>query len=258
MTDDSWKDISFSDYDVVYHVAGIAHSDIRKVSQETKDLYYKVNSELAIETAKKAKADGVKQFIFMSSAIVYGDSSKIGKEKVITKDTPAGPDNFYGDSKLCAEKGLLPLNDNNFKVVILRCPMVYGKGSNGNFPTLEKLALTLPAFPNVKNSRSMLYIGNLCEFVRLMIVNEESGTFWPANRETSNTSYVVKLLAQQNGKKILLISGFTWLLKILSVFTGLVNKAFGSLTYDGKLTEYKCEYRKYSLESSIEEMYRND
>jgi len=85
MIDGSWKYRSFSGYDVVFHVAGIAHSDISKVGDEVKELYRKVNTELAIETAEKAKADGVSQFIFMSSMIVYGDSAPIGKEKVIPK-----------------------------------------------------------------------------------------------------------------------------------------------------------------------------
>ena len=72
MKDESWKEKDFSEYDTVFHVAGIAH-----VSSDPKmeELYYKVNRDLTIETAKKAKAEGVKQFIFMSSIIVYGDSS---------------------------------------------------------------------------------------------------------------------------------------------------------------------------------------
>ncbi len=61
MRDDSWKNESFSGFDVVFHVAGIAHI---KETKENRSLYYKVNRDLAYETAKKAKAEGVKQFIF--------------------------------------------------------------------------------------------------------------------------------------------------------------------------------------------------
>jgi len=88
MTDGSWKDMDFSGYDTVFHVAGIAHADTGKVSDEIKEQYYKVNTELTIETAKKAKAEGVSQFVFMSSAIVYGDSAPVGKERIITKIPP--------------------------------------------------------------------------------------------------------------------------------------------------------------------------
>ena len=181
MIDGSWREKSFGGYDVVFHVAGIAHSDTGKISKEKEKLYYTVNTDLTIETAKKAKAAGVKQFNFMSSAIVYGESVPIGKEKVIKKDTLPEPANSYGNSKLLAENGIRVLNDDSFKVVILRPPMIYGKGCKGNYQTLVKFALKLPVFPYVKNQRSMLYIDNLCEFVRFMIENNESGIFFPQN-----------------------------------------------------------------------------
>ena len=251
MIDGSWREKSFRDYDAVFHVAGIAHSDTGKVSDETKTLYYKVNCDLAVETAEKAKTEGVKQFIYMSSAIVYGDSAPIGKTKRITEDTPVNPANFYGDSKYQAELELNKLSDNSFKIVILRPPMIYGKGSKGNYPTLSKMAKKLPLFPKVKNERSMLYIGNLAEFIRLMIENEESGIFFPQNSEYSSTSDIVRIIAASSGKKAHIVGGFTWALKLLSHFTGLVNKAFGNLSYDMELSRYKEDYRLYSLEESI-------
>lgn len=252
LKDGSWRDKDFSGFDAVFHVAGIAHSDSGKISAEKEKLYRAVNTDLTIETAKKAKADGVKQFIFMSSAIVYGDSAKIGKRKVITANTEPCPANCYGDSKLQAEKGITELKDDNFKVCILRPPMTYGKNSRGNYPALRKLALKLPFFPFVKNERSMLYIGNLVEFVRLMVENEEDGIFFPQNAEYSDTSLLVKAIAEAHGKKIKLVKGFGWALKILSLFTGVVNKAFGNLTYDLALSEYKENYRKYDLGQSID------
>lgn len=251
MIDGTWRQKDFSKYDCVYHVAGIAHSDSGKISPEKAKLYYAVNTDLTVETAKKAKADGVKQFVFMSSAIVYGESAPIGKTKVITKDTPVSPANSYGDSKVQAENGIMPLNDDSFKVVILRPPMIYGPGSKGNYPVLSKLAQKLPVFPKVDNQRSMLYIENLMEFVRLMVENEEQGVFWPQNAEYSNTTDLVKLIAKAHGKKILIVPGFAWALKGMSHVTGLVNKAFGSLSYEQSLSEYGVEYCVRSLTDSI-------
>lgn len=251
MIDSTWKNYDFSKYDTVFHVAGIAHSDNGKISEEKSKLYYKVNTDLTIETAQKAKNDGVKQFIFMSSAIVYGESAPIGKKKIITRDTPVSPANSYGDSKVKAEIGLQNLEDDKFKVVILRPPMIYGKGSKGNYPLLAKIALKTPIFPYVDNQRSMLYIDNLCEFVRLMIVNEEQGIFWPQNAEYSNTSELVRMIAAEHGKRIALLKGTSVPLKIAGKFTGLVDKAFGNLAYDQKMSMYKEEYRKCSLRESI-------
>ena len=251
MIGDDWKNFDFSGYDTVYHVAGIAHSDNGKISKEKAKLYYEVNTKLTIRTAMKAKKAGVKQFIFMSSAIVYGDSAPIGKMKMITRDTPVSPANCYGDSKVKAEKGLHKLEDDSFKVVILRPPMIYGKGSKGNYPLMSKLAQKMPVFPYVKNCRSMLYIENLCEFVRLMIENNEQGTFWPQNSEYSNTSELVRLIGKSHSKNIHLIKGFEWSLKLLGTFTGLADKAFGNLAYDKRISAYKENYRLFSLAESI-------
>ena len=256
MIDPSWREKSFAGYDAVYHVAGIAHSDSGKISPEKEKLYRSVNTDLTVETAKKAKSDGVGQFIFMSSAIVYGESGRIGKKKVVTLDTPTDPANCYGDSKVQAERGILPLSDDGFRVCVLRPPMIYGKGSKGNFPQLERFAKKLHFFPYVENQRSMLYIGNLVEFVRLMIENRESGIFFPQNAEYSNTSKLVQMIAAENGRKIRLIRGFGWILRIMGIFFGAVNKAFGNLTYDQTMSEYKTEYRKYGLEESIKETER--
>lgn len=250
---EKWKDRDFSAFDVVYHVAGLAHSDVGKATEEIKALYYAVNRDLAVQVAEKAKREGVKQFVFMSSAIVYGDSAPIGQDKIIRRDTPRNPTNYYGDSKAQAEEGLLRLQSESFKVVILRCPMIYGKGSKGNFPTLEKIAMKLTLFPKVENRRSMLYIKNLAEFVRLVIENEESGIFWPCNREWSNTSELVRSIAQCHGRKVRLVPGFGWLLKLMSHVTGYVNKAFGNLLYEEHLGDYPQEYRLYSLADSIRE-----
>ena len=252
MLDGSWHEKSFSGYDAIFHVAGIAHSDNGKISEEKAKMYYSVNTDLTVETAKKAKQDGAGQFIFMSSIIVYGESAKIGKEKNITKETLPSPANAYGDSKLQAEKGILKLQDEGFDVCVLRPPMIYGKNSKGNYPTLAKLAKKMRVFPYVKNTRSMLYIENLCEFVRLMIDNRERGVFFPQNSSYTNTSEMVEQIASANGKKTRLVKGTAWMLKILSPFTGLVNKAFGSLSYEHSLSEYKEKYCIYGLEESIQ------
>mgnify|MGYP000896013443 CR=1 FL=1 len=215
--------------------------------------YYAVNRDLTLAVAEKAKADGVGQFLYMSSAIVYGDSAPIGKRKVITKDTPAAPANFYGDSKAQAEKGLKKLESDAFRVAVLRPPMIYGPGSKGNYPTLSKMARKLPLFPKVDNQRSMLYVENLAECVRLLIEQGIGGIFWPQNREYSNTSQLVALIAKAHGKHLVLVPGFTWALKLLSHCTGLVNKAFGSLCYDPALSAAPGDYCVADLARSIEE-----
>ena len=251
MIGDEWRKTDFSPYDVVYHVAGIAHADVGKVSEEQKKLYYSVNTDLAVEVAEKAKAEGVRQLIFMSSMIVYSGCT----EKVITSETEPKPLNFYGDSKWQADMQIRALADENFKVVVLRPPMIYGRGSKGNYPQLAKLAGTLPIFPEVKNKRSMLHIDNLCEFVKLMIDNEESGVFFPQNGEYTNTSDMVQMIAAVKDHKIVMIPGMSMFIKLMEKIPGkigsLAEKAFGDSAYDMQMSEYKENYRVRTLLDSI-------
>ena len=149
---DNWKMADYGLYDAVFHVAGIAHVN---ADPKMEPLYYKVNRDLTIEVAKHAKAAGVKQFVFMSSQIVFHESQSL-KTEVLTADTKENPNGFYGDSKLQAEKGLHELECDCFKVCILRPPMIYGPNSKGNFPRLAKLATKVPVFPCWHNKRSML------------------------------------------------------------------------------------------------------
>ena len=231
MVDGSWREKSFSGYNSVFHVAGIAHQDSGKITEERKQLYYKVNTDLTIETAKKAKAEGVGQFIFMSSIIVYGASARMGEKKVITQDTAPAPIGAYGDSKLQAEKGIKPLSDESFHVCILRPPMIYGSGCKGNYRLLEKAALLLPIFPDIKNERSMLSIDNLCGFLKKAIDQDEKGVFFPQDPEYVCTSQMVKEIAEQNGKRIRLVKWFNPILRALSGKIAVIDKVFGNLTY---------------------------
>lgn len=245
--DGSWKEKDFSPYDVVFHVAGIAHVS---ADPKMKDLYYKVNRDLTIETAKKAKTEGVKQFIFMSSIIVYGDSTS--SKRVITRDTVPTPSNFYGDSKLQAEEGIRPLESEEFKVVIVRPPMIYGKGSKGNYPRLSKLARKTPVFPDFDNQRSMLHIDNLCEFLKVMIDHQESGLYFPQNKEYVKTSDLVSNISKVHGRNIHLTKMLNPVIRaFFSINT--VNKVFGNLIYDQSISNYKtANYRIRSLKESVE------
>lgn len=255
MIDGSWKKKDFSLYDVVYHVAGIAHVDEGNVSDEVKAKYYAINTDLAIETARKAKAEGVKQFVFMSSAIVYGDSAPYGRKKRITADTEPKPDNYYGDSKWQADKGVRRLADDTFTVTVLRPPMIYGKNSKGNYPTLAKIAKKMPIFPNIQNERSMLYIENLCEFLCQIIIRGDGGVFWPQNAEYTRTSEMVKIIGDVTGHKIIVSRAFNWCVLIASKIPGrissLANKAFGNMSYDQSMSQYSFTYQVADLSESI-------
>ena len=251
MRTQTWRTHDFSAYDVVYHVAGIAHADVGQVTEEEKKQYYRVNTDLAVETAEKAKKDGVQQFLFMSSMIVYSGCG----EKKITKNTIPKPLNFYGDSKWQADQKIQALADERFKVVVLRPPMIYGKGSKGNYPQLAKLAGKLPLFPIVHNQRSMLYIENLAQFVKRMIDNEETGVFFPQNEQYINTSDLVQMIAVVKGHRLVMVPATGWIIRLMKKIPGkigtLTGKAFGDSVYDMQMSEYKEEYRVCDWKESV-------
>ena len=244
--DDSWKDYDFSTFDVVYHVAGLAHST---PDESQRELYYRVNTDLTYEVALKAKESKVKQFIFMSSIIVYG-SGTIGEDRVITKDTTLTPDNFYGDSKKQAEIKIKPLEDENFKIVIVRPPMIYGPQSKGNYPLLAKFAKKTPIFPTLKNQRSMLFLGNLMEFIKLMIDDEERGIFLPQNKEYVSSYELIKIISKLYNHKIWFTGLFNPFIRLLNKQV-YINKVFGNLTIDKELSKYKDNYNIFALEESV-------
>lgn len=262
MIDGSWKEKSFAGYDTVFHVAGIAHADVGNVSDDVKRNYYEVNTKLAVETAQKAKKDGVKQFVFMSSIIIYGESAPYGREKMITADTKPSPANFYGDSKWQADKGVRGLASDEFNVLVLRPPMIYGKGSKGNYPILVRAAKLLPVFPNINNNRSMLYIENLCEFLCKVILVGKGGVFFPQNSEYTRTSDMVKVINNVYGKKIIvtaLLNPFVWIgSKLPGKSSELVNKVFGNCSYDIRLSDYGIEYQYYNVKESIDRSERKE
>lgn len=256
MINPEWHKFDFSSFDSVFHVAGIAHADTGNVSEEIKAKYYAVNTDLSIETCRKAKKDGVKQFVFMSSAIIYGESAPYGKIKRINKGTQPAPANFYGDSKWQADKGVRAEAADGFNVAVIRPPMIYGKNSKGNYPLLSKLAKILPVFPDVKNERSMLYIDNLCEFLCQLIMRGDGGIYWPQNTEYVSTSSMVRRISKEHGHKIWVSSLFNFPVWLCSKMPGkigrLANKAFGSMSYEKKLSQCGFNYNVCDFSASIE------
>lgn len=243
MIDGSWREKDFSDYDVVFHVAGIAH---QKETKKNAQKYYEVNFKLAVETAKKAKSEGVAQFILLSSMSVYG--MDVG---VITKNTSLNAQNNYGKSKLMAEEELVKLQEESFCVTIVRPPMVYGPGCRGNFNSLMTFANKLPVFPKIKNQRSMIYIDNLCEFVKIAVDKRLCGFYMPQNKEYVNTCDMAQWILEEQGKTIYTSRILALGVKMIMPFVGAAKKAFGSLTYHKELECLNFSYCIVETEESV-------
>lgn len=249
---ENWRQTDFSVYDAVVDVTGIAHVDNGKMSAGEAAAYEKVNCTLAVETARRAKAAGVSQFIYLSSMIVYGGSGAIGRPHKILKDTEPTPEGSYGASKLHAEQGLFALQDDYFTVAAVRSPMVYGPGCKGNYPRLAKLARISPVFPKIGNCRSMIYIDHLCELLRLMIDGGDGGIFTPQDKEWVNTAELVRQISHVHRLPMLLIPGFEKPLCFLAKKMPMLNKIFGSYAYEMGMSDYYGgTYQMYSLAEAV-------
>lgn len=244
MRDDYWKTKSLNGYDTIIHAAALVHESTKNATLEQ---YDRVNYQLSIELAKKAKKDGVKHFIFLSTMSVYGLNTGH-----ITSTTHLNPKSLYGHSKAKAEESLFALESTEFTVTIIRPPMIYGPNCKGNFRSLNKIVNISPIFPKVNNRRSAIFIDNFSEFLKIVIDEKLEGVLCPQNKEYLNTSEAVSLIAQHSSKNIY-ISKLAGLGVNLFLFSPVIQKAFGSLTYDPSLPggPNNLEYNKVSLEESI-------
>lgn len=238
------NNLDLKEIDVLIHLAALVH---KKETPDSERLYHQVNTELTCQLATKAKTSGVKQFIFFSTMAVYGDA-----QGEINYHTNTNPVTFYGKSKLAAEKKLLELQDEHFKVCIVRPPMVYGPKCPGNYSLLSKLSRKTFIFPKVENKRSMLFINNLNEFIFQLIQNKETGTFHPQDPQYINTSSMVREISKVHGNPIHFNKLVGRVLKLLIGNKMIYKKVFGDLYYDIELSSYKDNsYQKSNLEQAI-------
>lgn len=245
--DGKWRDIDFSAFDSVVHVAGIAHVS---TDPSMEGLYYEVNRDLALDVARAAKDEGVSQFVFASSIIVYGDSRPAASRAPIGPGTEPAPSGFYGKSKLEAEEGLRALESASFKVAVLRLPMVYGPGCKGNFPALAKMARALPVFPEANNLRSTLFVGNAAELVALVVGSGSGGLFLPQDCEPRSTCDIVRALAEAQGRSVRPSKALGRLAAGPLAAIPACRKAFGTLYYAPEASECGLDYRRYSAEEA--------
>lgn len=243
---ESWQSHDFSPYDVVFHVAGIAH---QKETSENKGSYYKVNYELTKLIGDKAKREGVTHFIFLSTMSVYGL-----EEGIITRDTPLKPKNAYGESKLLAEQYLQTIQSDDFTVAIVRPPMVYGKNCPGNYQSLVNISKKISVFPKVDNRKSMIFIDNLSIWVLYVLNKKENDVYLIQNEETVRTFELINNIAKYHNKKVYELKVVTNILKIIGnimpKIKRLFNKSFGTLYYDDN-NQLNKFYKLISLEESI-------
>ena len=250
---EEWKNTSFENYDSILMAAGLAHQKWNKKQQRAnKDLYFTVNRDLPIKVAKKAKAAGVGQFIYLSSMAVYGLVE--GEIGVDTVPSPRAFD-YYGLSKYQAEEGLLGVlgGDAATRLCIIRPPMVYGAGCPGKFASLVKVAKVLPVIPKVENKRSMIYINNLSELLCIVVEKDISGCLKPHNKEYVGTAWLLGAISKAFGRRKRIMPGVGWFVRCAEAVSPAAKTAFGSLYYTEVVARmpFEGDYQLVGLEESV-------
>lgn len=250
---DDLADLGLTQIDAVVHLSALVH----QMGGASKEEYKRVNITQTLELAKKAKESGVKHFIFMSTVKVYGEES----DMVYRENTPCDPQDEYGKSKLEAEEKLQKLEDNTFKVSIIRTPIVYGEGVKANILNLITLVKKVPVLPfaHIENKRSMVYVGNLCDIINRIIKIGKSGIFLASDDRALSTTELVKLIALALNKKVFLVSlpFFPQLLE--KIKPSFYKRLYKSLEVDNTITKKELDFSNtYSVAEGIKLMINKE
>lgn len=245
---EEWKNCDFSKIDAIVHLAGLVPKDGVK-----SDEYYNVNFKLTEKLAEKAKAEGVKQFVYISTMAVYGIEPSLKRgEGVVYAQTECAPVSDYGKSKLLAEKALEKLKDDRFKVATIRVPSIYGVGKTEYLKqygySFGRLKFIPKAFTD--KYKSIISVDNLSRLVYLLVANESDGVFCPDDGKISAFDICRLVMPEKKPSAILGL-----IVKLLSK-SRRVTDYYGAVCYDESLTDvFNGDYRVRDYETSIKECY---
>jgi len=246
--------VDFTGIQTVLHLAGLAHQK-REVSD---DEYIRINSDLAFNVANLARTAGVKQFIYISTVKVYGEYSEAGIP--FTENSACKPCDGYGRSKIDAERRLREIENEEFRVALVRSSMVYGPGVRANMLNLIKLVSNFRILPlgNISNKRSMVYVGNLTALITAIIESTKGGLFLASDAIPVSTTELVNEISSCMGRKLILITLPLFMQKLLlRVFPSIAGRLLNSFELDCSYTNRQLSFiPPYSLQAGIAQTIR--
>lgn len=235
--------------DVVVHCAARVHVMNERSSDPLAE-FRRINVEGTMRLAQQAAAVGVRRFIFVSSIKVNGEATVLG-HPFTANDVPM-PQDPYGVSKMEAEQGLRELSvQTGMEVVIIRPPLVYGPGAKANFASMVqwlKRGIPLPLGAITSNSRSLVYLGNLVDLLRVCIDHPKAAnqTFLVSDAEDVSTTEMLIRAGRAMGKKVRLLPIPVLLLEMGAAIVGkkiMAQRLCGTLQVDIEKTERLLGWR---------------
>ncbi|MGL4866195.1 MAG: NAD-dependent epimerase/dehydratase family protein [Cetobacterium sp.] len=249
------EDLDYTGVDTILHLAALVHQ--MKGAPEEK--YFEINTELTRRLATTAKEKGVQHFVFYSTVKVYGFDGELNNYNfILTENSPCNPNDPYGTSKYEAEKILGSLQDENFKVAMVRPPMVYGEGVKGNMLSLMKLINILPIIPfNYDNNRrSVISTENLLYMTHLIIKNQADGVYLGTEGNPVSIKEIAESIEKGLGKKKINIKFPRRIFKLLcKVKPNIMVRLYGTLAFKQENNYEKIKYKaKDSMSNQIKIM----
>jgi nucleoside-diphosphate-sugar epimerase len=245
-------EIDFKNINVVLHLSALVH----QMQGAPEEQYFKINSDLAYDFAKRAKEQGVSHFIFISTAKVFGESTSPGLS--FTENSPCNPQDAYAKSKLQAEERIKTLESDTFVVSIIRIPLVYGNGVKGNLQSIIGLVKTFPILPlaGISNKRTLLYVGTLVDMVAEIIEQKKAGLFIACDSESLSTTQLVEEISKAFNKKTLLFKLPYFVYFILTkIKPDITDRLYGSFQLDNSESRKMLNFTsRYSIAQGIKEM----
>lgn len=235
-SDAAW-DTALSGIDCVIHCAARVHQMKDRAADPAAE-FQRINTQATLDLAGRAAKAGVKRFVFLSTVMVHGTATALGRP-FTAEDWPQ-PQTPYAQSKWDAEIGLREIAAHQgLEIVVIRPPMVYGPNAKGNFLALAKViqkGLPLP-FGAVQNQRSLVGIDNLVSMIALAATHPSAAnqTFLVSDDEDVSTPELICLIASAIGKPPVLlpipVALMEWGARLLGR-KALAQRLLGSLQVD--------------------------
>ena len=215
----NWE-YALKDVEIVIHCASKLDGPKFK---EKKNEFNKINYLGTKRLAEESLKAGVKRFIYLSSIKVNGELSS--KNIPFTANSEPNPKGEYALSKYQAENEIRFICEKSeMEYVLIRSTLIYGPGVRGNFLNLLKLisiGVPLP-FVSIRNKRSILYIGNLINFINSCIDNPlaKNKLFLLADNTPLSTPELIKEISKALNLKANLWNFPICLLNLIATITG--------------------------------------
>lgn len=219
--------------------------------------FRRINVHGTLNLARQAAAHGVRRFIYLSTIKVNGEETY--ELAFGAGDVPA-PVDPYGISKLEAETGLQKIaRETGMEIVIIRPPLVYGRGAGGNFGrllSLIKRGIPLP-LTAIRNRRSLVYVENLCDLVRVCLWHPKApeGIQFVADGDDVSTPDLVRKMAEYCGLQARMIAVPLCFLRLAGRMTGHsheIERLCGNLQVDSSATREQLQWQPpFTLEQGL-------